>query len=101
MYKVILTHQVAAGKGRALADWCKEADEKRAQANPDYVAPKRYMTVFGNRGKVVIEFVVEDAATLARLLEPETPAAGGGSNMQDLIVPGMSEMLLLKEMDLG
>ena len=99
MYKVILTHQVAAGKGRALAAWCKEADERRAQANPDYVAPKRYMTVFGNRGKVVIEFEVEDTAALARLLEPEKPAPGG--SMQDLIVPGMSELILLKEMDLG
>ena len=100
MYKAVLTHIVAPGKQRAVEAWFKEADEKRSKADPRYVVPRRYMTVFGSQSKIVCEFEIPDAKTLAESLEPKTPPATGTGSFLDLVVPGKSEMVLLKEIEL-
>jgi hypothetical protein len=100
MYKVVLTHLVAPGKQRAMEAWFKEADQKRAKVDPSYIVPKRYMTVFGSQSKVVCEFNVADIAALAEILEPKVPIASGTGSFLEFVVPGMSEMVLLKEIEL-
>jgi hypothetical protein len=101
MYKAVLTHRVAPGKLAAIKAWFKEADEKRAKADPKYVKPKRYATVFGNESTLVIEFEIADETALAKALDPKRPAGPGGTgSFYDLVVPGMSEWTLLKDMEL-
>jgi len=100
MYKVVLTHIVAPGKQRAMEAWFKEADEKRAKADPRYVVPRRYMTLFGDQNRVVCEFELPDAKVVAEFLEPKTPPMMGTGSFQDLVVPGKSEMVMLKQIEI-
>lgn len=100
MYKAVLTHVVAPGKQQAIEAWFREADAKRARADPNYVAPRRYMTVFGTQRKAVMEFELPDLDVLAAMLEPKKPVGMGTGSIEDLTVPGMSEMVLLKQLEL-
>ena len=96
MYKIILTHRVIPGKLPELIRWCSNADKERKVANPEYVPPKRYITVFGDLTRFMAEFPVE--------VVPEHPpvwgAGDGTGGVGDMIVPGRSEMYVLKEIEI-
>jgi len=96
MYKAILTHYVIPGKLPELVRWCSDADKERKAANPAYVAPKRYITVLGDVCKFVAEFPMETV--------PEHPpvwAGGDGTGgVGGMIVPGRTELVVLKELEM-
>ena len=95
MYKIVLVLHVIPGRLPELKRWFSDADRKRKAKNPEYVPPKRYVTVFGNVTKIVAEFSVEAV--------PEHPtvwAAGTeGSGVYDFVVPGLTELSVLKEIE--
>jgi hypothetical protein len=103
MFKFVLTHQIMPGKGQEVLDWFKRADAERKKANPSYVPPKRYATVFGNRGQIVMEWEMEDPRQADGLWEEQFGLASNTRPEQlgSILVPGMSTSVLLKELDLG
>ena len=57
--------------------------------------PKRYITVFGNLTQVVAEFPAETVPDY-----PVVWAEGdGGAGVYDMVIPGRSEMYVLKEIE--
>lgn len=96
MYKVILTHHVIPGKLPELNRWFSTADRERKAANPEYVPPKRYITVLGNLTRFVIEFPLE---TLPDQMTVWADSAEG-TGVYDMVIPGRSEMVVLKELEI-
>jgi len=102
MYKVILTHEVMPGKLPALNAWFRQRDAERKQQNPDYRPPKRYITVYGSLHQVIIEAETESAVShLTERAYAELGGEGAQGEFLAMIVPGRSELRLLKELDLG
>lgn len=102
MYKMILSHEVMPGKLPALNAWFRQRDQERKQQNPNYQPPKRYITVYGSVHQVLIE--VETEGVPGHLTE-RAYAEHGGDGVQAeflaMIVPGRSELRLLKGLDLS
>ena len=96
MYKVVLTHEVIPEKLPEFIEWFKNADKKRREANPEYIPPKRYVTVYGNLRQVTIEMEFEEvpaSMTKSAWLE-------GKSSQEELSsMFTRSEFALLKEID--
>jgi hypothetical protein len=102
MYKLILTHEVMPGKLPALNAWFRQRDAERKQQNPEYQPPKRYITVYGSLHQVVIEAETESAVShLTERAYAELGGEGAQGEFLAMIVPGRSELRLLKELDLG
>lgn len=102
MYKLILTHEVMPGKLPALNAWFRQRDVERKQQNPDYQPPKRYITVYGSLHQVVIEAETESAVShLTERAYAELGGEGAQGEFLAMIVPGRSELRLLKEIKLG
>jgi hypothetical protein len=102
MYKIILSHEVMPGKLADMKRWIVQQDIKRKEENPDYTPPKRYITVAGSVHQVTVE--VEGEEIPVYMLEhpyAEHPAEGPQSEFLQWIVPGRSEVRLLKELDLS
>ena len=91
MLKGVLTHEVVPGKFAALRKWFSDADAQRKQSNPDYVAPRRYVTVVGNLTRVYVESSWEDGQSIPTWLERGEPG------LLECIVPGSTEFTLLRE----
>lgn len=99
MFQLLITHQIKPGRMDDVLQWCKEADAARLKENPDYVPPKRYVTVFGNKAMMYIE-ADHDAETVSNWFAgppPKTP--GGKGNMQDMVIPGTTEWHLLHKVE--
>jgi hypothetical protein len=95
------------GKLNDFVAWCKEADAQRKEQDPAYEPFRRFITCFGSANHVVIEIEVEDPAAEGWLWEmfaakgTGSPGAGSSGGFSTLIVPGRTELRLLKELDLG
>ncbi len=99
MYKVVLTHEVLPGKLSAMKAWLKQQDEARSKRDPAYVPWKRYITIFGSVHQMVIELEVDKVPE-----EPWVYAETAGEAQEEfltMIVPGRTELRVLKELDLG
>ena len=97
MYKFVLTHEIVPGKLSALKRWIKNADRERTAKNPGYKPYKRYITVIGSVTRIHIELEYETW--------PERPivwseVVEGQGEFKDLVVAGMSECTVLKELEL-
>lgn len=92
MYKMILTHEVLPGKLTAMKEWFKADDDARAKQNPAYKPPKRHITVFGSVHQVVIEAEMEKCSE-----QPFVYAEAGQREVLEFIVPGRTELRVLKE----
>ena len=99
MYKLVLTHEILPGKLSAMKAWMKQRDEARRKRDPAYKPYKRYITVFGSVHQLVIELEV------AKMEEEPLAYAGIAGEAQGefmaMIVPGRTELRVLKELDLG
>ena len=100
MYKVILTHEVLPGKLPAMKAWFKEQDKVRSERNPDYRRPRRYITIFGSVHQFVAEFEMEKLPE-DLWVYAESPPEGAQAEFLKMIVPGRTEVRLLKELELG
>lgn len=99
MYKLILTHEVMPGKLHALNAWFRQRDVDRKQQNPDYQPPKRYITVYGSLHQVIIEVETDSAAGyLTDHAYAELDSEGAQGEFLAMLVPGRSELRLLKEL---
>ena len=47
MYKVVLSHTIVPGKYDELVEWCRQSDKQRAEENPGYVPPNRFINQYG------------------------------------------------------
>lgn len=97
VYKAVLVHEVIPGKLSELKRWFQDADRERTAKNPGYVPPKRYITVIGNLTRVYCEWPWE--------VIPDHPPVWSESiqeqgDFKDLIVPGRSEVFVLKELEI-
>ena len=102
MYKLILTHEVLPGRLKEMMAWFKQADESRKKQDPAYKPYKRYITCFGSAHKVVIEMEVKDPAKADWIWEGAyAERSSGPGDFSAMIVPGRTEVLLLKELDLS
>jgi hypothetical protein len=99
MYKVILTHEVLPGKLPAMKEWFKKQDKARAGREPGYVPPKRYITVFGSVHQFVAEFEMEKLPEELWVYAEFAPE-GAQAEFLTMIVPGQTEVRLLKKLDL-
>jgi hypothetical protein len=97
MYQYVLTHEVLPGKLPQMKAWFKKADDLRRQKDPSYRPPKRYVTVYGNASRVEIYF---EAAKTTEEPYVWADAPGDGTGFTDLLVPGRTEVRLLKELEL-
>ena len=100
MYKAQLIHEVQPGKFPEMKEWFKRADEGRRKNNPDYTPFKRYLTVYGSVHRVVVEFEMEKAPEEPYFFAEGEPT-GAGVDFWKLIVPDITEVQLLKEIDLS
>ena len=105
MYKVVLTHEILPGKLAELIAWCKQQDQVRLAQDPTYKPYKRYVTVFGSVHQVVIEVEAaqppQDWFTTAYAEVGPEELGGAQGEFLKLIVPGRTELKLLKEFDLS
>lgn len=97
MYKAVLVHEIIPGKFSDAKRWFENADRDRKKKNPDYVPPKRYITVIGNLTRFFAEFELDTV--------PEHPSVWsesieGNGDLKDMVVPGRSELYVLKEMQI-
>lgn len=102
MYKLVLIHEVLPGKLAALKAWSQQQDQERKERDAAYTPPRRYITVFGSVHQVIVEAEVETIP--APFLErgyAEHPAEGNQGEFLKLIVPGRSELRVLKELDIS
>ena len=95
MYKYVLVHHVIPGKLPELKRWFSNADSERKAEDPEYVPPKRYVTVIGDLTQVVAEF------PLQVIPDPLPVWAEGveGGGVYDLVVPGLTQASILKEIE--
>ena len=98
MYKAQLIHEVLPGKFPEMQEWFRKADEKRKKEDPNYKPFKRYITVFGSVHRVIVEIEMEKVPE-DPFLYAESTAPAGADDFQNLIVPGRTELLLLREID--
>ena len=95
MYKVVLVHEIVPGKLSDYKRWFQDADKARKEKNPDYTPLKRYITVFGSLTRVFIEFdwdtVPDHPFVWSEAIEKQ-------GDHKDMVVPGQSQMYVLKEM---
>lgn len=105
MYKIVLTHEILPGKLGELKAWCKQQNQKRLVQDPSYRPYKRYVTVFGNVHQVVIEVETDqppqDWLSFAYAEVGPEEEEGSQGEFLKLIVPGRTELKLLKELDLS
>jgi len=91
----VLVHEVIPGKLSELKQWFRDADRERKAKNPDYKPPKRYITVIGDltrfQGEFEMDKIPEDPSGWIENIE-------GQGNLKDLLVPGGSELYVLKEL---
>ena len=97
MYQLVITHELPPGGLPAMLAYYHAVDEARAKANPAYKPPRRYATVFGSGFQVVSE---HDLETLppdmgAYMQNAQTDIE---KSYEKLIVPGRSEIRLLKQL---
>jgi hypothetical protein len=100
MYKALLIHEVLPGKLSEMKKWFKQADETRRKDDPNYKPFKRYITVFGSVHRIVIEVEMEKVPEDPLVYAEGAPEGTQGEFLK-MIVPGRSELLLLKELDLS
>jgi hypothetical protein len=96
MYKAVLVHEVIPGKLSEFKRWIQDADRERGAKNPDYKPPKRYITVIGNLTKTYGEFEMEAVPAHPPEWIQSIEEDGG---LKDMIVPGRTEMYVLKELE--
>jgi hypothetical protein len=103
VYKVVLTHQVLPGKLAEIMAWFKQEDARRTEQDPAYEPYKRYITVFGSVYQLVIELEVEDLSKEAWIYEKAYAerASGSEDDFAQMIIPGRTELRVLKELDLS
>jgi hypothetical protein len=101
MYKLLLIHEVLPGKLAALKAWCQQQDQERKERDTTYTPPKRYITVFGSVHQVIVEVEVETIPEPLLHGYADHPAEGAQGEFLKLIVPGRSELRVLKELDLS
>ena len=94
MYKAVLTHEIMPGKLPDVIEWLKEGDKKAREKNPDATLPTRYITVYGSVNQIVIEVENEEIPAIVYA------QATHNSDLLPLIVPGRTEMRLLKKIDI-
>ena len=99
MYQIVLIHEVLPGKLPEMKTWFKEADERRASQNPDYRPPRRFITVFGSVHQFVAMFEMEKVPE-EPLVYAEMAPEGEQGEFLKLIVPGRTEIHVLKELEL-
>jgi hypothetical protein len=99
VYKLILTHEVLPGKLAAIEAWFKEQDRERKKRNPEYTPYRRYITVFGNVHRLVVEAEMEKLPEDPWVFA-EGPPSKAGAVFHEMIVPGRTELTLLKELEL-
>ncbi len=88
-YKLLMTHRVKPGQYQELKKWFSEADKSRKKSNPDYVRPKRYVTVFGETQEVITEVEMDEVTARNSWLE-----GSGNQEYMDSV-----KMTVLKEID--
>jgi hypothetical protein len=100
MYNVILTHEVLPGKLPAMKEWFIQQDKVRKERDPNYTPPRRYITVFGSVHQFVAEFEMEKLPENPWVFAESAPE-GAQAEFLTMIVPGRTELRVLKEIDLG
>jgi hypothetical protein len=101
MYKIVLIHEVLPGKLAALKAWCSQQDQERKARDAAYTPPKRYITLFGSVHQVMVEAEVETIPEPFLRGYAEHPAEGAQGEFLQLIVPGHSELRVLKELNIS
>ena len=99
MYKVILIHEILPGKLAAMKDWCKRVDAQRREDNPSYTPFKRWVAVYGNVFRFMLELDSEEGWDQPSAYAESTPEGLEGEFLQ-YIVPGKTELQLYKELAL-
>jgi hypothetical protein len=95
VYKAVLVHEIVPGKYSDIERWFENADRERKQRDPDYVPPKRYITVIGNLTRFFAEFEL-DAVPAKPSVWSESIERHG--DLKDIVVPGRTELYVLKKM---
>lgn len=93
MYKIVLTHEILPGKLAQVIQWLKGRDEAAHKRNPDFQPPTRYITVYGSVHQIVIEVEYD---TIPDGVYAE---ATHNEGLLPLIVPGRTELRLLKKIE--
>ena len=91
MYKIVLSHIIVPGKYDELLAWCKKSDKERAEKNPEYVPPSRFINQYGDSFKIQIEWEHEEM--------PTNPMSYGSTNQPEFfkfIVPGTTQIEVYK-----
>ncbi|MCB9156317.1 MAG: hypothetical protein H6645_04285 [Caldilineaceae bacterium] len=101
MYKLVLTHELLPGKLGEMKAWLKQSDERRKQADPSYTAIKRYITVYGSVHQITIELEMENTTDHPFVDGYAEMVGGAQDDYLKMIVPGSSELKILKEIDLS
>ncbi len=94
MYKAVLVHEIVPGKLSDFKRWYQNADQERKSKNPNYVPPKRYITVIGTLTRFFAEFEL-DTVPDHPFIWSETIEKQG--DLKDMVVSGKSEIYVLKE----
>ena len=74
-----------------LLAWCKKSDKERAEKNPEYVPPSRFINQYGDSFKIQIEWEHEEM--------PTNPMSYGSTNQPEFfkfIVPGTTQIEVYK-----
>ena len=98
MYTMVLRQLIKTGCLKDFKQWLAKADKDRTEKNPDYVPPRRYVTVFGSACEFIAEFDRETASeepTIYLEFAEENPH--GASKY---IIPGSETLTLLKKLEL-
>ena len=93
---MVLKNKINPGKLSAFLDWAEKEDAKRKAANPDYVPPNRYITVYGNATELFIEAEVEEIPPHPNSWSEQDYE--GVSDLFDTVVPGETEWTVLKKL---
>ena len=96
MYKMVIVHEIIPGKLSEYKRWYKQVDQERKAKNPDYVPPKRYVTVIGKLTRVIIEWERE---TMYEHFPVWSEAVETYGDLKDMVFPGGIEHYVLKELD--
>ena len=95
MYKMALTQEILPGKLGEAKAWMRQIDKERSERDPAYKPPKRYITVFGNVHQLVVEWERDKLPEDPGLIAEQEPG-----KFVPVIVPGRTELLVLKELGL-
>jgi hypothetical protein len=93
---MVIVHEIIPGKLAEFKRWYKQVDQERKAKNPDYVPPKRYVTVIGKLTRVIIEWEQETMFEHSPVWLETVETYG---NLKAVVFPGGIEHCVLKELD--